>query len=158
MTGYSIEVTENCAKALGVALPISIKHSMMICNRLRGKSVTRAKVILEETISMKSPVPFTKFTNGLGHKPGMAAGRYPVKACTQILSILKSAEANAQYKGLSTADLVVKHISAKQGPGTMRHGRNFRSAKRTHIEVVLEEVKAKRAKKTEEAKPRGKKE
>ncbi|MBW3019197.1 50S ribosomal protein L22 [Candidatus Woesearchaeota archaeon] len=142
MTGYSVVVTENCAKALGVALPISIKHSMMICNQIRGKPVSKAKAILEDTIGMKKAIPFTKFTNGLGHKPGMAAGRYPVKACAHILSVLKSAEANAQYKGLSTADLIIKHISAKQGPGTMRQGRNFRSAKRTHIEVILEEVKA----------------
>jgi large subunit ribosomal protein L22 len=140
--GYSIEVTENCAKALGVALPISIKHCMMIINQIRGLNIAKAKIILGDTIKMKKAVPFTKFTNGLGHKPGMAAGRYPVKACTYILSILKSAEANAQYKGLSTGDLYIKHMSAHQGPGTMRQGRRFRSAKRAHVEVVLEEVKS----------------
>ena len=140
--GYSIEVTENCAKALGIALPVSIKHCMMINNQIRGLNIAKAKAILEENIKMKKAVPFTKFTNGLGHKPGIAAGRYPVKACSYVLSILKSAEANAQYKGLSTSDLYIKHISAKQGPGTMRHGRNFRSAKRAHVEIVLEEVKS----------------
>jgi large subunit ribosomal protein L22 len=157
--GYSVEVVENCAKALGIALPISIKHCMMICNQLRGLSVGKAKCILEDTIKLKKPVPFTKFTNGLGHKPGMAAGRFPVKACTYMLGLLKSAEANAQYKGLSTSDLYVKHISAQQGPGTMRQGRSFRSAKRTHVEIVLEEVKQSRTKKIKEkVESRGKKE
>lgn len=144
---YTAEMNENCAKAVGVALPISIKHSMMICNSIRGKTLQKAKQVLESTITMKEPIKFTRFTNGLGHKPGMAAGRYPVKACTEILKILKSAEANAQYKGLSGANLFVKHVSAQQGPGIMRYGRKATAAKRTHIEVVVEEIKRKEGKK-----------
>jgi large subunit ribosomal protein L22 len=142
---YSTKIGENCSKAIGVALPISRKQSLMICQYIRGKNVQKAKQFLADVIAFKKPVPFTKFTNGLGHKPGMCAGRYPVKACQRILEILETAEANAQFKGLSNADLIIKHISAQQGPKTWHYGRQTRvKAKRTHIEVVLEEKKVKK--------------
>ena len=83
----------------------------------------------------------------------MAAGRYPIKACQHILALLESAESNAQFKGLSTADLIVTHISAQKGPDTWRYGRHIRrQAKRTHIEIILEERK-----KAKEEKPAKKK-
>ena len=62
--------------------------------------------------------------------------------------ILKSAEANAQYKGLNSANLFIKHVSAQKGPTTHHYGRHRgRKAKRTHIEIVLEEKKKVEAKK-----------
>ena len=144
---YSTQITENCAKVVGISLPISRKHGFAICKYLRGVALPNAKKFLENVISFKQPVPFTRFTDGLGHKPGMAAGRYPVKASVHILKLLKSVEANAQVKGLSTGNLVIKHIVAQKAPGVMRSGRNQRSAKRVHIEIVVEEIKKKREEK-----------
>ncbi|RLG18049.1 50S ribosomal protein L22 [Nanoarchaeota archaeon] len=149
---YSTQVTENCAKAVGISLPISRKHGFAICKYLRGFALPDAKKFLEDVIRLKRPVPFTKFTNGLGHKPGMAAGRFPVKASSYILKLLKSVEANAQVKGLSTANLIIKHIVAQKAPGVMRSGRRQRNAKRTHIEVVVEEVKKRRLEKVKKIK------
>lgn len=143
---YSTPIGENCAKAVGVALPISRKQSIMICQFVRNKNVQLAKKHLAEVIQMKRAVPFTRFNGDVGHKPGMAAGRYPVKACEHILALLESAESNAQFKGLSTSDLIVSHISAQKGPDTWRYGRHIRrQAKRTHIEVVLEERKTQKS-------------
>jgi len=139
---YSAPIGENCAKAVGVALPISRKQSIMICKFVRNKSVQLAKKHLAEVIEKKRAVPFTRFNDDMGHKAGMAAGRYPIKACQHILALLESAESNAQFKGLSTADLIITHISAQKGPDTWRYGRHIRrQAKRTHIEIVLEERK-----------------
>jgi ribosomal protein L22 len=73
----------------------------------------------------------------------MAAGSYTVNTADGILKLLKSAEANAQYKGLSTGNLIVKHASAQTGPTTYHNGRNRTEAKRAHIEIVLEERKTK---------------
>lgn len=137
---YGTKAAGNCAKAVGVGLPISFKQSLMICNAIRGLSIDRAKRVLEDAIDLKQPIRFTRFTNGLGHKKGMAAGRYPVKACAHILELVRSAEANAQFKGLS-ANLLVKHVAAQQGPGIMRYGRRAMQAKRTHVEIIVEEVK-----------------
>ena len=138
---YSTNVTETCAKAVGLGLPISRKQSIMVCQALSGMKVPKAKQLLESVIAGKKAVPFTRFNKDMGHKPGMASGRYPIKTCTHILGLLKSAEANAQFKGLSTGNLVVKHASAQKGPTTMSFGRKRTQAKRTHIELVVEEIK-----------------
>ena len=153
---YSIRIGENCAKAVGIALPISRKQSIMICKFIRNKNVPLAKKHLAEVILKKRAVPFTRFNDDMGHRPGMASGRYPIKACQNILALLESAEANAQFKGLNTADLVVTHVSAQKGPDTWRYGRHIRrQAKRTHIEIVLEEKKTvKKEKKAKRAKPK----
>ena len=136
------------AKAVGISLPISMKQSVMICNMLRGKNLQSAKQELEKVIQLKKPVPFTRFNKDTGHKRGISAGRFPQKACKNILQIVKSAESNAQFKGLSSTNLVISHISAKEGPKVWRFGRKRRrQAKRTHVEVALKEVK-----KTEEKK------
>lgn len=141
---YSTKMTENCAKAVGISLPISRKHGFAICRAIRGLDLPKAKKFLENVVLFKQPVPFTRFTDGVGHRPGIAAGRYPVKASSHVLELLKSVEANAQVKGLSTANLVIKHIVAQKAPSVMRSGRRQRDAKRTHIEVVVEEVKKKK--------------
>lgn len=138
---YSTQITENCAKAAGLSISISLKASTMICQSIRGKDVQKAKKMLEETIKLEKPVPYTRYNHGLGHKHGMASGRYPVNACKQILKLLKNAEANAQFKGLSTGNLIVKHASAQKGPTSYHYGRQRTRAKRSHIELVLEEVK-----------------
>lgn len=139
---YSVAAKENEAKAVGTSLPISYKFSIEICTEIRGKTLSQAKKFLEGVIALKQPAPMRRFNRDLGHKPGMASGRYPQKCCKHILSLLQSAEANAQFKGLSTANLVIQHISAQQGPNTWRMGRKRRRrAKRTHVEIVLAESK-----------------
>jgi|SRR3989344_1399299 len=141
---YSAKSGENCAKAVGISLSISTKKSVEICNAIRGKQITLAKKILQNAIDMKIPIPMKIYNDNTGHKAGMAAGRYAVNACEQILLILKSAEANAQTKGLPANNLIIKHASAQLGPKTWHYGRQRRrEAKRTHIEFILEESKEK---------------
>ncbi len=150
---YSTKINENCAKVFGSSLPISRKHSFAICKALRKMALPKAKKYMEAVISKKQAIPFTRFTNGLGHRPGMAAGRYPIKACSHILKLLNSVEANAQFKGLSTANLILKHIVAQKASSVLRSGRQRREAKRTHIEIVVEEIKKKtKTKKSEKKK------
>lgn len=138
---YSTELNENCAKAVGLALPVSRKHTTMICKAICGMSVPKAKQMLENVTKLKQAIPFPRYHTEGAHRKGMGPGRYPVKACSQVLMLLKSAEANAQFKGLGTANLVIKHASAQKGPTTMSYGRQQRLAKRTHVELVLEERK-----------------
>lgn len=133
---------ENIAKAVGRNLDISPKQSTEICKYVRGRTLSQAKMLLQQAIDMKKAVPFTRFNNGLGHKPGMSAGRYNPKACSQILKVLKSAEANAKNKGYNSSDLKVVHISMQIGPRNLHYGRQRRGIfKNSHIEVVLQEVK-----------------
>ncbi|MDO8480645.1 MAG: 50S ribosomal protein L22 [Nanoarchaeota archaeon] len=135
---------EHTAQALGEGMGLSFKQCIMIGNQIRGKSLARAKTILRETMALKVPIKFTRFTNALGHRKGhFGPGRFPQKAATQLLALLESAEANAQFKGLNTGNLVVLHIAAQDGGNSWRYGRRRRiKAKRCHVEVVLAEGKS----------------
>ncbi|MBN2111533.1 50S ribosomal protein L22 [Candidatus Woesearchaeota archaeon] len=158
---YSTQIGEKDAAAVGRGLPISTKQAIEICRAVRGEKLERAKVVLAEAINEKVPIAFRRFTNGIGHKKGnLASGAYPKKACSEILRLLNSAQANAQFKGLSSADLVVRHISAQKDSNTPRYGRRRRFAKRTTIEIVLTETEAKKTQepKKKEAKPKVQKE
>ncbi len=146
---------ENMARAKALSLPLSTKHCIEIFNLIRYKEVTQAKKLLTQVINKEAAIPFRRFNGDVGHKKGMAAGRFPEKSSKGIIKLLETAEANAQFKGLNTSDLVIKHICANRAAKTMRYGRKrSRRAKRTSIEVVVEEKK--KAKKAEEKKPQAK--
>ena len=134
---------KNTATSKGISLPISTKKTIEICNHIRGKTLAKAKKILDDATNLKRPIPMKRYNKDTGHKHGMAAGRFAAKACKAVLEIIMSAEANAQYKGLSTNNLVIQQISANNGPHVWRYGRQKRrQAKRTHLNVTLAEVKA----------------
>ena len=139
---YTSQAKENEAKAVGVSIPVSYKQSYEVAKFIRGKNVQLAKKMLQDVVDMKRPVPMTRFNRDTGHKHGMAAGRFTINTCTFILKLLKSAESNAQFKGLSTANLIVRHIAAQKGPTSFRYGRHRRrQAKRAHVEIIVAEQK-----------------
>lgn len=131
---------EYMATAKAESLPISFKQSVEICNFIRYKKVNDAKKTLMDVSNMEKAIPFTRFNGDVGHKKGMGPGRYPIKSSEKILKLLESAEANAQFKGLNTANLVIKHISANKAAKAFHFGRKRRrKAKRTNIEVIVQE-------------------
>jgi large subunit ribosomal protein L22 len=159
---YSTKIEENMAKAVSHSLPISTKAGREICRFIKGMPVAKAKETLVNVTKKTQAVPYTRYFQEQAHKKGMAVGRYPVKAATNILTVIESAEANAQFKGLNTADLVVHHAASQQGPAGGGGGRTAGSPKRTHIEIVLQEKKIvkkpKKVRKQPTAKPEVKKE
>src|SRR3989344_3302237 len=61
--------------------------------------------------------------------------------CLLCLPLCQILETNAQDKGLNTDNLVIKHIKADYGSRIWHRGRQSRQKmKRTHIEVVTEEM------------------
>lgn len=138
------------ASARATNLPVSTKHSVEISNYLRYKDTSFAKKFLEEVITLKKAVPFKYFTKDLGHKPGMAAGRYPQKAAQEFLRLIKAVEANAQGKGLNTANLKIVKILANKASIPFTGGRLQRGKKRTHLEVVVKERQTSPEKKSEQ--------
>jgi large subunit ribosomal protein L22 len=147
---------ELMSRAVGRDLEISSKQSIEICNYLRHRKLQQAKRTLERVMEKKQAIPFTRFTNGLGHRPGkMSSGRYPIKASTAILNLLESVEANAQTKGLNTGELEIVHISAQRAARPMHYGRHHgRQFKRTHIEIVVQETAKKTDKEEKKQKPK----
>ena len=159
--GYSVKEfnKENMARAIGRALPISFKQSIEICNFVRNKDLSYAKNVLNKVISQEQAIPFKRFNMDVGHKKGMAAGRYPKKASTEILDLINNVEANAQFKGLNTANLVITHINANKASKVLRFGRKrSRESKRTHVEIVVQEKAGKKDKSEKKGKSPEKKE
>lgn len=141
------------AKAIGRNLGISTKYAIEICAYLRGKKINKAKAILERVLEKKEAIPFKRFTDGVGHRPGnLTSGRYPVKASKAVLELIKSAEANATNKGLA-GELIIKELRANKAASPMRGGRQSRrEIKRTHVYITVAEAKKKVVKAKTEAK------
>jgi large subunit ribosomal protein L22 len=145
---YKQEDESRIAKAMGVELRMSPKWSVETCWAIRGKKLEDAIEFLEDVIQMRRPVPIKKYKKGLAHRRGLSkayAGRYPVKVAENILKVLESARSNAEYKGLDTERLYIKHISALRGRvirGILPRAFGRASPHNTlttNIEVVLEE-------------------
>ena len=146
-TKANIEV-DHIATAKAYNLPISLKKSIEICDFIKYKGLKKAQIILNNVIDKKIAVPFKRYNMDTGHKPGIAAGRYPKKASSEILKLLNSAEANAENKGLDTEKLVISKLIANKGNKMFHPGRHRGiKMKRTHLEVKLEEAQAKEIKK-----------
>lgn len=129
------------ARAMGIALKVSMKKTVELCNFIRGKGLAEAVRLLENVSSEKLAIPFKRYAKGgTGHKPGMGPGRYPKKACFEVIKLLRQAEANARNKGIDATKLVVKNVLAKKGAAAWHFGRQRRRRmKSTHVEVVVAE-------------------
>lgn len=155
-TNYAHKNLDNhTAKAYGKSLGISTKVAINIAKKLRGMDANKAVAYLDRVAKLEQAVPYTRFTDGVGHRKGpMASGRFPVKAATEINMVLKSAIANAANLNLSE-ELVIENIIANKAGNRFHFGRQRRRAmKQTHVEIVLREVEGKpKATKKADAKP-----
>jgi large subunit ribosomal protein L22 len=136
------KLKENMAFAVGLNLSISTKKAVEVCNFIRKRRLNKAREILQDIIDLKKPIPMKRYNRDTAHKKNIGPGKFPVKTAKNILNILKSAEMNAQNKGLNTHHLVIEHISAKKASTPWHYGRQRRrKMKRTHLEIVLKEHK-----------------
>lgn len=147
MKGYTATADpDTSAKAIGKEMPISPKFTREICGMVRGMKVNKAIDTLEGVIALEIPVPLKRYNKRVSHKQGVGPGRYPKKAAAAVLGVIKSAVANAEYKGLNTDEMVIRTITASRGrvtPGHMAraHGRATEWNQDTvNLEVIIEEV------------------
>ncbi len=139
---------DTTARAILKEADISPKHAVEICNAIKGKELKEAKKLLEDVGNLKRAIPFKKYVRGVAHRPGkgFGPGRYPQKAAKSILKLLEDCESNAEYSGLNTDALKIKHIVAHRGKvtrGSMprAHGRATDwDIHTTNVEVILEET------------------
>ena len=144
----------NVAVGAGSRLPISRKHVREVLNMIKGMNLDKAIERLELVKSFKRAVPFKRYKKDMGHKRGMSAGRYPIKACDHIIKLLFNAKNNAVNQGLQEEKLYVheaitmmnisknKRIRARKGPF-------IKSAKSLSIRIkVKEKEEAEKKKKT----------
>jgi ribosomal protein L22 len=125
-------------------LPISIKHSIAICNMIRGKDIDQAISLLEMaeqkriSVPMKGEIPHRK-------GKGIMSGRYPIKALGYFIKILKSLKANAFVNEL---ELEKYEIFCKANIAARPYRRFGRGRfKRIHLTVKLIPLKKKKIRK-----------
>ena len=124
-------------EAHAVSTPnVSFKQSTEIATSIRGKKVEEAQKILQAVIDEKTPLAFTKYCRGLGHKPGMGPGRFVPKACKAMLVVVNSAAANAENKGMTNLFISTVTTSKLGGNRATRHGYD---GKRARIEVRVKQ-------------------
>lgn len=130
---------QGVAKAAITNVPVSTKTAVMVAQFLRGKSVKRAQRDLQEVLKYEQAVPFTRFSEGAGHKTKIGPGKFPQKAAKHFLDLVNSVESNAQDQGLAE-DLTIIGCTAQQASRNYSHGRwRGRKTKSTHIEIVVSE-------------------
>ncbi|MBI5391725.1 50S ribosomal protein L22 [Candidatus Woesearchaeota archaeon] len=121
-------------------LPISTKMAIEICGRIRNQPLAKAQRMLQDVVSQKRALPIKRFNHDLSHKPGMAAGRFPLKAASTFLDLLHSVKANAEHRGLHPERLLICFAKADKGPKRYHPGRQLRTKmKNTIVELHLEE-------------------
>lgn len=147
------------AKLLNISA--STKHCIEIAKALRYKTTAYAQKYLEDVIALRRPVEFKTFKRNVGHKAGIASGRFPQKAAQQFLKLVKAVEANAQFKSLNVDDLKIIKLVANLASIPAGGGRHKHKTKRTHLEIIVRErtplskkKKEMESKKEEEEKPK----
>jgi large subunit ribosomal protein L22 len=106
---------------------ISLKHSVILCKKLKGKKLSKAKTFLQNLIEKKESID----------------GKYYTKASSEILKLLENVEANAKQKNMNVERLFISKIKADKGftfilPKSKAKFRG-RRGKVTNLEVVVEE-------------------
>ena len=89
MVGYTQESNpETSARAIGRELPISPRHSVIICRHIRGWPLEKAKDFLSDVTKLKAAVPDRRYGGSAERHAGKrtefrraglrcAEGRYP---------------------------------------------------------------------------------
>ena len=111
---------------------ISTKHSIAICNYIKGKNIDTALSMLNAVERMKKAVPMK---GEIPHRSGMMSGRYPINATIEFIKLLKSLKSNAIANELEFEKYVV-FCKADVAPRPYKRFGKGRF-KRTHITLRL---------------------
>ncbi len=126
MLKYALNpLKKNTVKIYGRGLRISGKDSKILCGKISGKQLPKAKAFLERLLAEKQSLD----------------GKYYTKASGEILELLKSAENNVEFKGLEAERMIVS-ASAHTGFKFMRPRRfkmRRQQRKVTNVQVVLQQ-------------------
>jgi len=128
----------------GISVPISTKDSVAICKFIRGKSIDRAIIDLEQVLNFKRAIPIM---GNIPHRKGkgMMSGRYMTKPVEHFISMLKDLKANSNVNGLDQP-IIVEAVPNRASRPYGRFGAVKR--KRTHVMIkAVEKNKLKGKKK-----------
>src|SRR3712207_7486051 len=96
---------------------ISHKHAREIAVAIKGRSIEKARELLENVISRKEAIPYRRYNNEVAHRSnirdGFFAGRFPKKAASEFLRI-RSEEHTSELQ--SRQYLVCRLLLEKKTP------------------------------------------
>ena len=132
---------KNEAVVNALSLPISKKHSMYICNFIKGKPIDFAIKQLEEVLKFKRAIPYK---GEIPHRsdPGMMSGRYPINASKVFIQLLKGLKGNAIVNQLDIEKTRVTYGSAFWASRPMKRG--GAKFKRCNVTLKAKEMEAKK--------------
>lgn len=120
----------------GNDLPISTKHSMALCDFIRGRKIEEVLPLLEEVTWYKRAIPMK---GEIPHRKGkMMSGRYPINATKQFIKLLKQLAANASVNGLDTDNASIEGKADRASRPYRRFGST--RFKRTNVLLKLKEI------------------
>ncbi len=119
----------------GMNLGISTKHSMAICDVIRGKNMEESVEKLIQVARKEKPIPMK---GEIPHRRGMMSGRYPVKASKEFIKLIRNLNANSAVNGLENP-----YIQTAKADLASRPYRRFgtRRFKRTNVLLIAKERK-----------------
>jgi large subunit ribosomal protein L22 len=133
------KVKKEEAIAYGLNLHASKKHCMYICTFIKNKPIDFAIKELQAVIALKRPIPFK---GEIPHRsyPGMMSGRYPIKASSQFIYLLKALKGNVIANGMDLDKSWIVFASANWASRPQkRTGGRF---KRTNVLLKAKEITA----------------
>jgi len=127
-------VKKDKAVVNGNDLGISKKHSMAICDLIRGRNPESMIHELELIIKYKKPL---KMRGEIPHRKGkIMSGRYPINASKVFIKLLKSLSANSQVNGIENP--VITRAVANDASRPFKRGGSMRF-KRTNVYLETRE-------------------
>ena len=129
---------------------ISHKHAREIAVAIKGRSIEKARELLENVIARKEAIPYRRYNNEVAHRSnirdGFFAGRFPKKAASEFLRILDNLESNAEYKGMDLDRLRIVGAAVHKGTKLKRFQPRAmgRSSPKfdtlVHVEIIAQEA------------------
>lgn len=150
-----IDPSIKTAKTAAYDVRVHFKNTRETAATIKGMLVENAITFLKAVIDKKTCIPFRRYNGGVGRTGqakvyGVTQGRWPVKSCKFLVSLLENLQANAEGKDLSLDVLRIAHISVQRArPGRRRtykaHGRiNPYMSSPCHVQILAKEIKEKK--------------
>jgi ribosomal protein L22 len=126
----------------GENIPISTKHSAAICRFIKNKTIEDAISDLEQVMRLKKAIPMK---GEIPHRKGkgIMSGKFPQRAVSRFIILLKSLAANSNHNGLENPAIT----EAVANIGERPYGRFGRvRKKRSHVRITAKSKKIKETK------------
>jgi ribosomal protein L22 len=140
------KIKKDYALVNGMDIHASPKELISICNMIRGRKVDTAIKMVEEVLVFKRVVKMNNREVPHQHGKGVMAGRYPLNACKEVLSLLKHLRANAIYNELELEKAIISCNANIASKPYKRGGARF---KRAHVMIRLDKAKEENSNKKE---------